>query len=567
MLNGTKAHIWQEIRERGAECKATLNDWHSDEWCLAQSILGVKTWYKYDKDGSLWIKIQGPMDDLSLMDQLTMIREVDLYKVWMPFCTDSKLLGHINQTELVGFFNIGLPGVSRDVVVRAYACDCLESSCLLLQGKSVEQCEGIDIPEVKATWTHNRMNLRGFNCRIDILSPTSANTSIVANIDLKVRIPESLLNFAMKRAAGMLLVFFVRYGRGISQDQKNQHRLRMREEIDFYRSWVWPKVLHQHQQQGWEAVKPVAFLEEEAAQAGVAETVTELLDTPNTKAKKKRLRLSTKGIGRAILRRGSKDKGKAANAEGDIGLRLDADGREDGRLPVVPMLPDMLLLLAHAPPCSLAQQANPVIIEQFEAWKQDQAQSSPPEPESHLCSFPIALALLLVGFCLLSWLLSSSGILPIGFEIIIRTVSLRFALYTLVRLGWNSLQLRENKVVANGRSGEAGAGKRGAPCPPPHATASRRMFLAAAAKGSTLAAVSVQAVVIAMTSVRVLIPRLWGDHSHCWSTAVSGASSQVDCTLVLLIGAILAVSSHPDGVALMGLALVDAAVPRGRTFQ
>lgn len=78
--------------------------------------MGITTFYKLDPDGSLWIKMHGTMDGVGIMDQLATIREVDLFKKWVPFCNTSKLLKRLGIVELLGYFSMSAPGVSRWVV-------------------------------------------------------------------------------------------------------------------------------------------------------------------------------------------------------------------------------------------------------------------------------------------------------------------------------------------------------------------------------------------------------------------------------------------------------------------
>lgn len=85
--------------------------------------------------------------------------------------------------------------ICRDCVLHAYGCDSvLEDNCILIQGRSVDRWEGVDFPEVKG-WRHGRMDIRAFRAKIEVLSPTSACTSIVTNIDPKAPLPRTMVNF------------------------------------------------------------------------------------------------------------------------------------------------------------------------------------------------------------------------------------------------------------------------------------------------------------------------------------------------------------------------------------
>lgn len=85
-----------------------------------------------------------------------------------------------------------------DCVLHAYGCDAvLEENCILIQGRSVEQWEGVDVPKAQG-WRHGRLDVRAFKAKIEILSPTSASTSIMANVDPRAPLPKSLINFVVR---------------------------------------------------------------------------------------------------------------------------------------------------------------------------------------------------------------------------------------------------------------------------------------------------------------------------------------------------------------------------------
>lgn len=84
-------------------------------------------------------------------------------------------------------------------MLHAYGCDSvLENSCILIQGRSVEEVpEGVEVPEPKG-WKSARMDVRAFRAKIEVLSPTSARTSVVANVDPNAPIPQSVVNFVVR---------------------------------------------------------------------------------------------------------------------------------------------------------------------------------------------------------------------------------------------------------------------------------------------------------------------------------------------------------------------------------
>lgn len=90
------------------------------DWLVAQTFMGITTFYKVDPDGSLWIKMHGTMDDVTVMDQLAVIREVDLFNKWVPFCDTSKLLKRLGIVDLLVYCSMSIPGVGRCVACGNY---------------------------------------------------------------------------------------------------------------------------------------------------------------------------------------------------------------------------------------------------------------------------------------------------------------------------------------------------------------------------------------------------------------------------------------------------------------
>ena len=77
--------------------KAKLNINNDDDWTLAQSLFGVTTFYRHEQDGSMSIKLEGPVKDCSLFDQVAVLREFDLNHLWAPFCTASMTVAHLGK--------------------------------------------------------------------------------------------------------------------------------------------------------------------------------------------------------------------------------------------------------------------------------------------------------------------------------------------------------------------------------------------------------------------------------------------------------------------------------------
>jgi hypothetical protein len=251
------------LRNRAEECRGTLQEWEDPDWKLSQTFQGISTWYKHDvDDGSLWVKLRGVTSDVPLFEQLVTVREVDLFSLWVPFCSKSYLLQRIALVELLGYFCTSIPGVSRDAVLHAYACDAtLEDDCILIQARSVQEWAGVDLPKEKDTSFHKRMTVHGFKARIDIMSPTSVSTSLVANVDPNMPLPQWLIDFVMKHMAAVVLSSLLKAARKISENPNSLHRRRIIADKDFYKDWALPRLMYYYAVREWPLILPEYFQE------------------------------------------------------------------------------------------------------------------------------------------------------------------------------------------------------------------------------------------------------------------------------------------------------------------
>ena len=63
-----------------------------DKWCPAAEFRGVTTAYRHDTAGRLWLRTEGVMEDVSLVEAVAMWKEIDLFQNWFPLCAASPRL-------------------------------------------------------------------------------------------------------------------------------------------------------------------------------------------------------------------------------------------------------------------------------------------------------------------------------------------------------------------------------------------------------------------------------------------------------------------------------------------
>jgi hypothetical protein len=115
------------------------------------------------------------------------------------------------------------------------------------------------------------MTIRTFQALIHIESPMLATSKLVANIDPNLPlIPQSLIDFLMKRLCGVLLAKLQSAAKKVSRDPvTNPHAIKMREERAFYEGWLLPKFQGVCKFRGWD-MPPISAFELSEAQVDLA---------------------------------------------------------------------------------------------------------------------------------------------------------------------------------------------------------------------------------------------------------------------------------------------------------
>jgi hypothetical protein len=315
--------------------KAKQNLEVNDDWTLAQTLFGVTTHYRREEDGSLSIKMEGRLEGTALFEQVAILREVDLHYKWAPFCSSSLTIAHLNKLDTVGWFVVGLPhfGLMRDACFRAMGCDSIyEDGSILLVGQGLADqpqdgvksrtlqeppasdtpvrysnarnndgfeyltndpiLQQLDLPDVPKGIGSGRMTIRTFQAIIHIESPTEASTRIVANVNPNLPlIPQSLIDFLMKKLCGVLLAKLQNAAKKVAKDPiYNDHAHLMRIQESFYKGWLMEKFRQICKLREW-TMPPVTCFELTEQQLEQAEAAFEKKNEKKKKNSKKAFKL------------------------------------------------------------------------------------------------------------------------------------------------------------------------------------------------------------------------------------------------------------------------------------
>ncbi|CAK4617360.1 hypothetical protein LEN26_006053 [Aphanomyces euteiches] len=217
-----KAEVLRQVQSRRDQGMTALHEFNNDKdagWRFAQTYFGVSTHWKPGNDGTVWIKLDGVCEDVDVFNSLAVIRETDLFNMWVPFCNKVELLDKLARVEILTYVNLALPFLQRDAVIHAFGINATyEHRCILLLGQSPneENHPNVTFPPIKG-WNADRMQLRAFRALIEPYARNRARTCIVANVDPKCPVPQSLLNFTIKKMAGILLYLLMREAQKIEK--------------------------------------------------------------------------------------------------------------------------------------------------------------------------------------------------------------------------------------------------------------------------------------------------------------------------------------------------------------
>lgn len=280
-------------------------------------LFGITTYYKVEKGNRcLFVKMEGEMEDLSVVQLAAVIREIDLFKTWMPFCCVSNILRWYSRANVFAQLAIAFPLFYRDSVVHAYACDTTaEDGSFLILGRSIDEVDtetgeillrykghpsssieknecgrrvassveketttarnreaggnndekGDLIPRVNKNASYGscgRMDIKAVRAQFTMLTATRVRARIVACVDPRMPLPMSIINFGIKNVAGVLLGVLASTARRIrSNPGKSKHFARITADNDgFYREWLWPKCKRFYNIQGWAEDRKLAQL-------------------------------------------------------------------------------------------------------------------------------------------------------------------------------------------------------------------------------------------------------------------------------------------------------------------
>lgn len=209
---------------------------------------GVHSYYKHDDAGRLWLRTEGVMEDVSLLECVALWKEIDLFRQWFPLCTDSRVLAEQGRVELLAWIQLAAPGLpigKRDAVLHGYGVDALNDGFMMIIGRSAQQADfpNVAFPPLRG-FGAARMHVQGLQVLVTPLAERRVRCAYVVHIDMCAPLPAPMLHFATQRVVGMIFHKLrkeaqrIRLGAG-----ESVHAARMVRDPHIYEEWMRPRML------------------------------------------------------------------------------------------------------------------------------------------------------------------------------------------------------------------------------------------------------------------------------------------------------------------------------------
>lgn len=130
---------------------------------------------------------------------------------------------------------------------------------MLFLGRSVKEMDGVDLPPKPKGWGKDRMDIREFSVRVVTMSATTYELDVIYNIDVKIPIPQWLMNFGMKNLSSVLLYALSEEAEKSAADPcKGPYAVRIRNR-PLYARFVGPRVMAHFNTRNWPMIRVPAL--------------------------------------------------------------------------------------------------------------------------------------------------------------------------------------------------------------------------------------------------------------------------------------------------------------------
>jgi len=199
-----------DIKHDNQYLEVLVKELHVDEGWTVERSGDLKVLYKKDSTGIVSLKMEAEVD-IPLINMITLINEVDLWPHWVAFVRKAIEVKAIHRAARIYYIEAGLPSPlpNRDINVYGTGVNRLfENGTVMIMAKSVDsnsdffKRHGAQKIE-KPGSTHVDIHLGAFE--IKPLGPNRIAYRAIAHANPNFSwIPDSLINFAIRKASGII---------------------------------------------------------------------------------------------------------------------------------------------------------------------------------------------------------------------------------------------------------------------------------------------------------------------------------------------------------------------------
>ena len=213
-----------------------------DEWKLIKDDGKWTTEYKQQK-GTVYhsFRLKG-IGKVKLINILAIFYEMDLISHWMPLSKESYQIKQLALYCKCGFVRIGAfwPIKDRECIIFGFGIDDLKRNdmCLVCFDTNKEPHKkmlkkfNIKLPKIEKGRVRIDINIGGFLLEKVKNDPEKTKLSVVWNVDPKISVPPSILNWFTGQFAGIFLSQIVKTANNINKD--TEYAKRFAENEEFY---------------------------------------------------------------------------------------------------------------------------------------------------------------------------------------------------------------------------------------------------------------------------------------------------------------------------------------------
>jgi hypothetical protein len=101
----------------------------------------------------------------------------------------------------------------------------------------------------------------GFRAQATILTPTSGDLRVIFTLDPKVQLPQAVINFFIKKVAGMLIYLLREQGLQVASDPARSAVAQRIRASTFYSDYLLPRFQHTFEARGWGGIPATSALD------------------------------------------------------------------------------------------------------------------------------------------------------------------------------------------------------------------------------------------------------------------------------------------------------------------